>query len=258
MGLSLLDRALWAVGSFSQAALLLVLLVKGRWRTFPIFTLWIGFITFKDTLLYYVYGHSSPGLYKIVYWSAAIFDLALQTALVFEIARVVLKPTGTWVRDAYRFFLLWGSAGALLAIGLAFAVDPTWPRSLNSWISHANLFAGLLICELFVSMMLASTRLGLVWKNHVMGLGRGLTAWILIGLIADAAKNYMGPDWYAYTLDHLRVFSYLGAILYWAVIFWSPEPESRKLSPEMQKYIFTLHQQVNLGLRSVSSSKQQS
>jgi hypothetical protein len=36
------------------------------------------------------------------------------------------------------------------------------------------------ICELFLVMMMSANRLGLQWNNHVMGLGRGLTAWAMV------------------------------------------------------------------------------
>src|ERR1700689_4401083 len=104
MDLSLLDRALWAASFIGHAVLLLVLVVKGRWKTFPVFTSLIGFNILRDILLFSIYRHGSAQLYATVYWSAAILDLALQVSLVFEMARIVLKPTGTWIRDAWRSF----------------------------------------------------------------------------------------------------------------------------------------------------------
>jgi hypothetical protein len=195
MDISLLDRALWIAGFFGHAILLLVLIVRERWRTFPVFTALIGIV---------------------------------------------------------------GTAGGLLAVGLVFAVNPGLPGSLSAWIEKANLLAIMLICELFVSMMLASTRLGLAWKNHVMGLSRGLTGWAIVALLVEAAHSYLGPNWHAAALDHARMFSYLGANAYWLVIFWQSEPQSRTLSDEMQRYLFELHRQVNVSLGSVSRTKHES
>src|ERR1700744_4793133 len=101
-------RVLWAAGFIEHAALLLVLLVQRRWKTFPVFTVLIGFNAFRTMLLFAIYTYGSDQMYKIVYWSASFLDLALQVAIVFEIARVVLKPTGTWVVDARNMFLLLG------------------------------------------------------------------------------------------------------------------------------------------------------
>jgi hypothetical protein len=110
------------------------------------------------------------------------------------------------------------------------------------------------MCELFASMMFASSRLGLVWRNHVMGLGQGLTAWALVVLFEDASHSYFGPDWYVETLDHIRIFIYLAATIYWTITFWLSEPKSRTLSHEMQDYLSGLQKQAAFSLRGVSSS----
>jgi hypothetical protein len=254
MDVSSLEQALWAASFVGHAVLLLVLIVKGRWKTFPVFTSLISFNIFRDIILFLIYRHGSEALYANVYWSAAVLDLALQVGLVFEMARIVLKPTGTWVRDAWRSFLFFGAVGAAVAAALAFAVSPTAPTSFAMWISKGRLFATLLICELFASMMFASSRLGLVWRNHVMGLGQGLTAWAIAILFADAAHSYFGPAWYADTLAHARVIIYLAATIYWTITFWLSEPKSRTLSHEMQDYLSGLQKQAAFSLRGVSSS----
>jgi hypothetical protein len=254
MDLSSLDRALWAASFLGHAALLLVLIVKNRWKTFPVFTSWISFNILRDILLFLIYRHGSESLYAKAYWGAAILDLALQVTLVFEMARIVLKPTGTWVRDAWRSFLLFGAIGAVIAVALAFAVNPSAPTTFGAWITKGRLFATLLICELFASMMFASSRLGLVWRNHVMGLGQGLTVWAVVVLFVDAAHSYFGATWYQDGLAHARIIIYLCATIYWTITFWLSEPKSRTLSHEMQDYLSGLQKQASFSLRGVSSS----
>jgi hypothetical protein len=254
MDMSSVDRALWAAGFVEQAALLLVLFVKGRWRTFPIFTSLISFNILRDVLLFSIYQHGNAVMYAYVYWSAEALDLVLQVALVFEMARIVLKPTGTWVHDARKSFLLFGVIGAVAAAALAFAVNPSAPDSLDAWLGKGQLFATLLTCELFASMMFASSRLGLVGRNHVMGLGRGLSVWAVVVLFVDAAHSYFGPEWHADSLDHLRILTYQAATVYWIVTYWLSEPERRTLSHDMQVYLSTLQKQASFGLRSVSGT----
>lgn len=237
MELSWFDLGLWIAGFAGHLALLFVLMAKGRWRAFPIFTAIIGFSAFRTILLYFMYRYSSEGAYAIVYGSADLIDLALQVALVFEIARIVLKPTGTWIRDAYLSFVIWGVFGGVIAAVLTFAVNPKVPDHLDGWIETGHFFAILLLAELFASMMVTSSRLGLVWRNHVMGLGQGLTLWAIVSLIVETFRSYYGEDWHAVTLDHIRMVSYLCAILYWMITFWISEPERRTLSPEMQEYL---------------------
>ena len=244
MDLKLLDYVLWVAGFVANAALLTVLILRHRWRKFPVFSALIGFDLILTVILFEIYRHGSVHLYTIVYWVSALIDFGLQVALIFEIARVVLKPTGTWAKDARATFLICGGIGAVLAIALTYAVHPTATKSLDDWQLRSRLFTSLLVSELFLAMMFAAHRLGLVWRNHVMGLAQGLTAWAVISLSVDAAHTYLGVIHDFTSLEYVSMFVYLGAQVYWIVTFWLPEPERRPLSPEMQQYLVALHEKV--------------
>jgi hypothetical protein len=168
-------------------------------------------------------------------------------------ARIVLKPTGTWVRDARRMFVLLGAAGFFIAAAIAFAVSPTAPTSFNTWIEKGRLFSVMLSLGLFLSTGLAATQLGLVWRNHVMGLATGWAAWAVTDAFVQGAASYLGSDWHGIVLSQIRMVVYMAAIIYWTIIFWLPEPESRTLSPEMQSYLSSLHKHVQLGAQGASS-----
>src|SRR5579883_391091 len=256
MKVSLLDNALWAASFAGNFIMFLVLLVRGRWKKFPIFTTLIGYYVLENIAVFAVYRYA-PQQYDIVYWLTFALDFSLQVLLVFEIARVVLRPTGTWVHDARYSFLLWGSIGALIALGLTFAIHPSTSKSLDAWGIRAYLFSSLLFCELFFAMMLAAQRLGLVWRNHVMGLGQGLTAWSLATMLVHAAHTYFGAvnKQVFNTLEHVRIIVYISATIYWVITFWLPEPERRPLSPEMQKYLVALHDKVQYDASQVSGAQ---
>jgi hypothetical protein len=253
MQLSLLAGVLWAAGFIELAALLTVLLVRGRWRTFPVFTAWIGFQIVREILLYCIYGFGSHTAYSITYWSAAVIDLVLQITIVFELARIVLKPTGTWVRDARNMFLLLAAAGTLVAAGAAYGVNPTIPSHLSDWIEKGTLFAAMLIVQLFAAMCVASTRLGLVWRHHVMSIATGWAGWEIVGLFEEAAYSYLGANWHGLVLDEIRIIAFQAATIYWVINLWLPEPETRKLSPEMQSYLLALQKQVQVGIQNIGS-----
>ncbi len=257
MQLSLLDNALWAGSFVVEIALLSVLLVRGRRKQFPVFTTLIAFYIAQTIVMFFVYRSGSSHLYTMVYWITFLIDISLQIALIFEIARIVLRPTGTWVQDARTTFLIFGLLGALIALGLAYAVKPSAPRSMDAWGIRAYLFTSLLFCELFVAMMFAAQRLGLVGKHYVMRLGQGLTAWALVSAIVDTAHSYFGTTHiYDFTvLEHIRTSVYILAVTYWIVAFWLPEPERRPLSEEMQKYLIALHTKVKYDSTQVSSAQ---
>ena len=248
---------MWAAGFLGHVALLLVLLVRGRWRTFPIFTALIGFNVFRTILLFFIYKYADTGTYAVVYWIASYLDLALQVGIVYEMARVVLKPTGSWVRDAKKTFLLLGLAGAIIAVAIAYTMHPSSSDPFELWQERGNLFSVMLTLELFVSMALVSNQLGLVWGNHVMRLGQGWAIWALVDLIAEGALSHFGEDskWHGLTWDNIRILTYILVTIYWTVTMWIPEPKRRTLSPEMQNYLQNLHEQLQAELQSVSSTK---
>lgn len=248
-----LSQVLWAAGFVETCALAFVLFAKRRWRKFPVFTILVVFNVLRTAVLFLLYVEADRA-YSHVFWGAGVLDIVLQVALVFEMARIVLKPTGDWVRDARKSFLFWGTVGALVAVGLSFAVSPEAPTTFLTWLNKGRLFATLLMCELFASMTLAASRLGLVWRNHVMGLGQGLTAWALISLCTDTIHSYYGDTLLVGSLETTRVIIYQAATIYWIITFWIPEPESRTLSDDMQMYLAALHRRVSVDLRSTNHS----
>ncbi len=243
-----LTNVVWAAGFFGHVALFVVLLSKRRIRQFPVFSTFIAFHIFVSTLLFFVSKHGGDHGYFVAYWSAAFFDYALQVALIFEIARIVLRPTGTWVSDARRSFLLWGIFGLLLAAAFAFNLGSPYAKGLDLWEERVTLFTSLLTCELFAAMIVTANRLGLQWRSHVVALGQGLTLWSLLNLGSDVLHVLAGwkRDFALY--DGIREFAYLAALLFWIVSFWLPEKERAPLSPAMEAYLLALHRRVQYDL----------
>lgn len=253
MNLSSLDDLLWAASFFGHAALCLTLLVRGRWKSFPVFTTYAGFHTVLAIALYVLYAQGSRIWYAYIYWSAEVVEFALQVGLVLEMARIVLRPTGTWLRDARRQFLLGGCAGVGIAALLAWGVSPPGLRGLERWQVRGSLFTSLVTCELVLVMALSATRLGLGWRSHVMALGQGLAVWSIVAVAVDGIQSYIGGAQQFATLDHLRITVYCTALVYWIVQFWVKEPARRPISPEMRDYLVALHQTIAYDLGSVDA-----
>lgn len=253
MNVPLTALILWAAGLIVHACLLFVLIVRKRWRTFPVFTTLMGFNVFRTILLVVLYKYASLHKYWLAYSYASVIDLALQLGIIFELARVVLKPTRTWVRDAGKMFSLCGVAGAGVAAAIAYFINPSSPSSLESWVEKGNLFSAMLTLELFASMLFASTRLGLLGTSHVMRLGQGWAIWAIADLIAEGAYSHFGSDWRGVALDYVRTFTYFGVTIYWMITLWRPEPKRRTLSSEMQAYLDGLHVQLQSELKHVTS-----
>lgn len=218
-------------------------------------------MTLRTIVLFIIYQYGSPKTYTNIYWIASFLELALQLGIVFEMARVVLKPTGTWIRDARNMFWLCGIVGAVIAAATAYAINPSIPVShglpVEFWLEKGNLFAIMLTVEVFVSMALASTQLGLVWTSHVMRIGQGLAVWAVVALITEGVYSHFGTNWHGVAVDNVRILTYQGVTIFWIITLWRPEPKRRTLSPEMQNYLDGLHRQLQSELHVVSHTEKQ-
>ena len=255
MNLSALDWLLVAATLLGNTALLAVLIVRRRWKDFPVFTTYMAFDTLLLPLLSVIVRYGSQRLYSRVYWASVLIEFVLQLGVIWEIALIVMRPTGSWVRDAKKQFILWGAAGILLAAALPWLVSPPGATLLARLEVRGNLFTSLVICELIAVVTRTSKSLGLGWRNHVMALGNGWTAWAVTAILVDGLHSYFGADRYFVVLEHVRMFAYLAALGYWMVQFWLEEPARQPISPELNNYIQALHRRIKLDLDTLDAQR---
>jgi hypothetical protein len=255
MNFTTLDNILWAAGLIGFAALLLVLLFRQRWRQFPIFTCFAAYSTLVSIGLFFISRYSTRRVYGITYWVTGGGDVLFQLGLVFEIARNVLRPTGTWIRDARSSFVLAGVTGTAVAVGLCLAIKTPPGSTAGIWEIRGDLFTALLDCELFLAMLFASNRLGLEWRNHVMSLAQGLTLWAFGSAVSDLASIFLGWTQQYRVVQLFPSFLYIAVLLYWIVAFWRPERVRAPLSNEMKDYLVALHSRVQYDLQQVTRTR---
>jgi hypothetical protein len=255
MNLSALDWILVAATSVGTTALFAVLIARRRWRDFPVFTTYMGFDALMVPVQIMIIQIGSYSLYKRVYWASVIIEFALQLGVIWEITRIVMRPTGTWVQDAKKQFILWGGAGVLLAAALPWLVSPPATNLLGRLQVRGNLFTSLVICELIAVVTRTSKTLGLGWRNHVMALGNGWTAWAVIAILVDGLHSYFGAERHFVVLEHVRMFAYLTALGYWLVQFWLEEPARQPISPELSDYIQALHRRIKMDLDTLDAQR---
>ena len=255
MNLSALDWLLVAATSLGTTVVFAVLVIRSRWKDFPFFTTYMGFDTVLVPLLFVIVRYGSQRLYFRVYWASVLIEFALQLGVIWEIARIVMRPTVTWVQDARKQFILWGAVGILVAAALPWLVSPP---SANFWGGlevRGNLFTSLVICELIAVVTRTSKSLGLGWRNHVMALGNGWTAWAVIAILVSGLHSYFGAQRYFGALEHVRMFAYLAALGYWMVQFWLAEPARQPISPELNNYIQALHRRIKFDLDTLDAQR---
>jgi hypothetical protein len=255
MNLSALDYLLWAAGFIADAVLLAVLLYRRRWSVFPVFTSFIAFEITETVLTYFVLRSGASSLYDQIYWYTDAIDFLLQLGVIWEIVRIVLRPTGTWLQDARGHFLVWGAAGILFAAALPMLVSP--PAGVWQWRLEIRLtlFSSLVVCELFAVLTRTSKSLGLGWRNHVMALGNGWTLWSVSASLTQGLQCFFGTHRYFRTLEEAMGVVSIAVTAYWIVQFWLDEPARQPISPEFQAYIEALHQRLKNDLDTVDVLK---
>ena len=253
MNLSIVAKLIWVASFVGFVTLSAALLYRRRWRKFPVFTGYIVFHALETPILYALFSLHSSTWYARAYWTGALIDFAFQIGIVFEVARNVMKPTGTWLRDARKQFLLAGSAGLLLAAGLTWWLTPPGVHGLARLEMKGNLFAAFLICELFLIISSTARKLGLGWRNHVLAITQGFGAWVVVSLLTGALQSYFGHSSYFAPLNYAHQFVSIGVLAYWAVQMWHDEPIRQPLSDELQQYIIALHNSVEYDLSNLQN-----
>lgn len=243
-----LDNALWAAGFLGHVVLLSVLASRERWKEFPVFSAMIAYQAVLSVALFTILRQGSQHVYFLAYWISALVDYAFQVALIFEIARAVLRPTNTWVQDARASFLGWSALGVALATAVVYFIGPSSSKGLALWAVRGTLFNSVLQLELFLSMSAAANRLGLPWRSHVMSLGQGIAAVAVIGVLSDIGRMHFGWSQKFVIFTQLGEFIYLGSLFFWVYAFLRPERERAPLSKEMQEYLLALHRRVQYDL----------
>lgn len=254
MNLSLLATVLWVAGFVLNAALVFVLLYKRRYKTVPWFTAWISAECLYTITLFLAYRFASKHVYAVLYWSTSFLDIVLQTAVVLEIARSVLRRSGRWVEGARVRLSLMGAIAPLIAFAMAWSMTPAAETRLDEWAARGSLFTTILICLLFSGVMTASQQLGLGWQSYVMRESYGLILWTLVAFATDTLHAYWRTMEHFTLLEHVRMICFLASLIYWAIVFWLPEPEPTPITSAMIARLNALKSRLDFGEADAVSS----
>ncbi len=221
--LSLVAILLWAASFGMNVLLLAVLVAKKRWRVVPWFTGWILFSILTTAVLYVGRRFGSAGMYRGLYWGSAFLDVALQLAVIGEIAGFVFRREGAWLGNTRK--KLMGSAVATTAVAvlLSLSITPAASSPRDALYSRASLFVTILVTGLFLAVVAVSQQAGVSWQNLVIREGLGFLVINLVSFVTDTLHAYWRTAEHFGDLEHLRITFYIGTLAYWIVVFWLPD-----------------------------------
>lgn len=258
MHLTGLDLLFWAAGLGAHLVLLSVLLIRRRFRVFPIFTAFILANIGRTVALFFVQLHGTKASYFYTFWSLGILDTVLQLSVVYEMYSLTFRPLGVWARDLRGAFV-W-----LVAVSIAVAAGLTWLATPHArlWMQVAvikgNFFSSACMSELFVGMVVLAVKAGLPWKTHVARISQGLGVYSIIDVLIEAGHSYfgVGRNTQTYTmLSHFRMSAYLVCVGYWIVMLWRNAPDSRKLPENLRGQLIHLQNIVDPDLEKIRARR---
>jgi hypothetical protein len=243
-------------GLLGDIVLLAVIVIRQRFRMFPWFTSFIFASVCQTVGLYAIHRRGTKAEYFYAYWTFAMFGTVLRLAVFYEIAGIVFRPVGIWAADIRRRFILLGLVSFGLAAMFAWFAAPPAKLPLQTVLIKGSLFVAVLMSELFIVTASLSTRVGLVWRNHVFQIAQGLGTYAIITLVVESADSYFGISGLGTTyqlLQHFRIAVYLCVLVYWTGALWHSEPQRHEITAEMRSKLLSLQGQLTHQLGRIRS-----
>lgn len=231
-GLTNLESTLWTINILGNLAILVLLVWRGHYKDFRLFTAYILFSNLRSAAL--LVTQHSPEAYFYVYYSALAISASLLFFVVLAIAYEVFAPYKTIPLSAV--IRLIGSVLTLTVLSLAasqfFGFHPEqryWDAILT--VDKFSKFACLSALGLTTYM---ARELSLPWERRLKGLSAGLAFMLLVqGIAAIHALHFQQA---AYSRP-VHMVAYLITASVWLWVFRRKRPELRVLTPRQLEEI---------------------
>ena len=235
MGLRALFAAVGLLGLLGQILLFVVLIVRRKYRSFPIFTFYIAFNLLYDIGLGALIVGYSNSLGRSLAFALLPVQYLIEIAVLLEIAWHVLRPVHVSLpKGSVRIFILAVIVAVIGGTLLAWHVDTTGNK-LQDIKAPLDLTVGLLRLMVFVATAAFAQLLGINWKDKVLQLATALSFYSAASLILSLVERFAGDS-----LEPVRAFLFLLEIGSLVWVFTTKDAERREFSPQMEQFLVTL------------------
>jgi hypothetical protein len=221
MSPAFVTHGVWAVGLFLQALLAGVLLFKGKWKTFPVFTSYTIFSLVESGVGYAVFNHRN--LYFAAYVIGESVLMVLGLALVREIFSHLFSAHGGLRKMATLVFRVVVVLLMLLAVAVIYAKGPIGKSGIGTALLIVEEACRIIQVGLIMLLFLFSSAFGLRWRQHVFGVALGLGMTTVGELLAVTMVPHVNKTM-AWSLDLAHVAAFDLALLVWMGYLITPEP----------------------------------
>jgi len=236
-----LDVALLLAGDVTTAVVVALLLGRGVFRTFPIFSSYLVWSVVSDIVIQFAVARFYPAAFYNVYVVGLAIDFLFQFGVLVELSWSVLRP----LRAALPRWSLFAIGALIIAVGAV-----VWPLVSGPGVSSFSL-AGRLQVHLqetfsvlrilfFLVLAGGSQLLSIGWRDRELQIATGLGFYSLVSLLVwmnHSAQTY-GTQYHL--LDQAVAVSYICSLAYWVVSFATKEAERREFTPQMQSLLLAM------------------
>ncbi len=213
---------------------------KRAWAGRSIFFAYIVWSLLSDIVFLYL-DATNRNVTLTPYIVELAIDSALQFCVIAEIAWSTIKPLRNSLPKGLVFFLpLLLLAIAALCWPFATLVVPTHLRAHGYASLVLNQTVAILRIAFFLLLASFSQFFSIGWRDREMQIASGLGFYAAISLVVAIIHSHgmVGPQYH--WLDLVTSFGYLGTLAYWVVSFAQKEPEARKISPQMVRFLVSI------------------
>ncbi len=235
-----LDNILWFTGGAADVIVIVLLVHRGLWRTFPVFFLYIVQAVVTDVAAAVIF-HSGRSSYASWYLAGTILDSTLLFGILVELAWSLLRP----IRASLSRRALIPVAGLILAIGAViwpFAALPglSGTAGAKHLIVQLQQTVSILQIVVLLALVAGGQMFSLSWRDRELQIATGLGFYSFVS-IATALLEMHGTSWLQYRhLFRFEIGAEFCCLLYWIVTFSQKEAERRQFTPEMQRILLSV------------------
>jgi hypothetical protein len=219
MPLQSLIHDAWIGSIVLQAFLVLVLLAKREWQTFPVFFCYVCFSLIEAAVKYSVFG--KPMVYFYTFWICEAIGIFLGLAVVREIFTNLFSPHPALRKLARMIFRVVAVALLVLAGGVIYAQSGD-ARSIANAVQLAAEATRIVEVGLVMFLFLSSSAFGLHWRQNLFGIALGLGTLAAVELVTVSFIGRVSPA-VAEALSLIRVLSFGTSLLIWLGYLLTPE-----------------------------------
>ena len=222
-----------------EIAVLVLFVQKRLWRRYTLFTTYLCWSVISDLVFAVTPGFYASNLRNYIFEIA--IDSLLQLTVLLELTWSVVKPVKASLPKISLVFVPFLLVVlTLICWPLAGFVVPTGLSRHGYELVMLQQTTSLLRVVFLLVLVAFSQFLSIGWRDRELQIASGLGFYSILSLIVWVLHTHqaVGPQYH--WLDLVTSFGYLGTLTYWVVSFAQKEPEVRKISPQMMRFLVSI------------------